>query len=140
MAASDDCLRSVLSARSRLETPHTVLQRHVRTEGDSWAGTAELEAAVRHRRDVVLAPVDAGLQHVEADVARNVRMPGEHARGLAAAAADVEDGGALGQIIGPLFVRRVEGSDTPFTRPLLLATVLLVASGLLLIRRTRRSG
>jgi MFS family permease len=44
---------------------------------------------------------------------------------------------AFGQMVGPLFVRKVEGSATPFTRPLILATMLLVASGLLLLRRPR---
>ncbi len=66
--------------------------------------------------------------------ARNVA--GERARALIGA---MTAAFALGQIIGPLFVRSVEGSDTPFTRPLLLATVLLVASGVLLLRRARPS-
>jgi len=46
---------------------------------------------------------------------------------------------ALGQIIGPLLVRSADGSGTAFARPLLFATALLLASGVLLVRRPRRA-
>jgi MFS family permease len=66
--------------------------------------------------------------------ARNVA--GERARPLIGA---MTAAFALGQMIGPLFVRRVEGSDTPFAQPLLFAAVLLVGSGLLLFQRPPKS-
>ena len=45
---------------------------------------------------------------------------------------------ALGQIVGPLLVRGATGGGTEFAVPLLLATVVLLASGGGLVIRTRR--
>ena len=45
---------------------------------------------------------------------------------------------ALGQIVGPLLVRGATGGGTEFAVPLLLATVVLLASGGGLVIGTRR--
>jgi predicted MFS family arabinose efflux permease len=66
--------------------------------------------------------------------ARNVA--GERARPLIGA---MTAAFAVGQMIGPLLVRSADGSGTPFARPLLFATALLLASGLLLVRRPHRA-
>lgn len=64
--------------------------------------------------------------------ARNTR--GEHARPLIGA---MTAAFALGQIVGPLFVRKAEGGASPFATLLYVAAVLLVATGALLLRRPR---
>jgi MFS family permease len=64
--------------------------------------------------------------------ARNVA--GQHARPLIGA---MTAAFALGQIIGPLLVRGSAAQGTQFTPPLLLATLMLLVSGALLIRRGR---